>query len=166
MNTVRAAIRKVAEGRGLSDSEAEDSMKDIMSGNATPAQVGAFLTALRIKGETIPEIAAFAKVMRQFASRIKPEVDDALVDTCGTGGDRISTFNISTGAMFVAAGADVRIAKHGNRSVTSKCGSADVLENLGVRIDSPPEDVKRAIENIGIGFMFAPTFHAMGFLPQ
>lgn len=160
MNAIRACIGRVAEGRDLSKSEAEESMKDIMSGNATPAQIGAFLTALRNKGETIPEIAAFAKVMRQFASRIAPKVDDILVDTCGTGGDKINTFNISTGAMFAAAGTGILIAKHGNRSVTSKSGSADVLETLGVRIDSPPEKVEQSIEEIGIGFMFAPTFHS------
>ncbi|KXB01708.1 anthranilate phosphoribosyltransferase [candidate division MSBL1 archaeon SCGC-AAA261D19] len=159
MNAIRTAIGIVAEGENLSESEAENAMKDVMSGNATPAQIGAFLTALRNKGETISEISAFAKVMRQFASRIDPKVDDVLVDTCGTGGDRINTFNISTGAMFVAAGAGILIAKHGNRSVTSKSGSADVLERLGVKIDLPPADVERSIEDIGIGFMFAPVFH-------
>lgn len=159
MNSIRTSIQKVADDQDLSSFEAEDAMKDIMSGSATPSQIGAFLTALRGKGETIEEITAFARVMRQFATRIEPRVDDILVDTCGTGGDRINTINISTGAMLVAAGADVLIAKHGNRSVTSKSGSADVLEALGVNIDISPEEVERSIEEIGIGFMFAPTFH-------
>ena len=113
-----------------------------------------------MKGETVEEITASARVMREFATRISPKVDDVLVDTCGTGGDKIKTFNISTAAMFVAAGAGVRIAKHGNRSVTSKAGSADVVEALGVRIDLSPEEVERCIESVGIGFMFAPRFHA------
>lgn len=158
-NSIRSCIQKVADGQDLSELEAEGAMKDIMSGSATPSQIGAFLTALRNKGETIQEIAAFARIMREFATKIEPKVDDILVDTCGTGGDQINTINISTGAMFVAAGAGVLIAKHGNRSVTSKSGSADVLEALGVKIDLPPEEVERAIEEIGIGFMFAPTFH-------
>lgn len=159
MNSIRTAIRRVADGHDLSRHEAEGVMKEIMSGNATPSQIGSFLTALRGKGETIQEIAAFASVMRQFATRIDPQVEDILVDTCGTGGDQINTINISTGAMFVAAGADVRIAKHGNRSVTSKSGSADVLEALGVNINLSPEEVERSIEKVGIGFMFAPIFH-------
>lgn len=159
MSTIRTTIQKAADGQDLTRSEAEDAMKEIMSGHATPAQIGAFLTALRVKGEAIREIAAFARVMRQFATRIEPQVNDILVDTCGTGGDKMNTINISTGAMFVAAGAGVIIAKHGNRSVTSKAGCADVLETLGVKIDVRPEVVKRSIEDIGIGFMFAPTFH-------
>lgn len=159
MNPVRDAIEKLVRRDDLTDVEAGEAMKCIMSGGATPAQIGSFLTALRMKGETVEEITAFAGVMREFAARISPRVDDTLVDTCGTGGDRIKTFNISTAAMFVAAGAGVPIAKHGNRSVTSKAGSADVIEALGVRIDLPPEEVKRCIEEIGIGFMFAPRFH-------
>lgn len=159
MSAIQYAIERVVKKRDLEKSEAERVMKQIMSGDATPAQIGAFLSALRMKGETPSEIAAFARVMRQFASRIEPEVDDILVDTCGTGGDQIDTFNISTSAIFVAAGAGVLIAKHGNRSVTSKSGSADVLETLGVRIDLPPEKVEDTIEKIGIGFMFAPRFH-------
>ncbi len=159
MNPVQAAIGKLVERRDLTEAEAEAAMKCIMSGEATPAQIGSFLTALRLKGETIEEITAFARVMREFAARITPKVDDVLVDTCGTGGDKIKTFNISTAAMFVAAGAGLLIAKHGNRSVTSKAGSADVVEALGARIDLPPEEVQRCIETIGIGFMFAPRFH-------
>jgi len=160
MNSLQDAIGKLVERRNLTETEAEEAMKCVMSGGATQAQIGSFLTALRMKGETVEEITAFARVMREFATKISPKVDDVLVDTCGTGGDKIKTFNISTAAMFVAAGAGVRIAKHGNRSVTSKAGSADVVEALGVRIDLPPEEVERCIESVGIGFMFAPRFHA------
>ncbi len=152
-------ISKLIEGQDLNSEEAEEAMKLIMSGSATDAQIGSFLTALRMKGETIGEISACASVMRAFAERINPEVDGTLVDTCGTGGDKIKTFNISTISAFVIAGAGIPIAKHGNRSVTSKAGSADLLEALGVRMDMTPEDAKRMIEDIGIGFMFAPTFH-------
>lgn len=152
-------ISKLIEGQDLNSEEAEEAMKLIMSGSATDAQIGSFLTALRMKGETIGEISACASVMRAFAERITPEVDGTLVDTCGTGGDKIKTFNISTISAFVIAGAGIPIAKHGNRSVTSKAGSADLLETLGVRMDMTPEDAKRMIEDIGIGFMFAPTFH-------
>lgn len=159
MNPVQNAIEKLVQRRDLTDVEAEEAMKCIMSGEATQAQIGSFLTALRMKGETVGEITAFARVMREFAARISPDVDGTLVDTCGTGGDKIKTFNVSTAAMFVAAGTGVPIAKHGNRSVTSKAGSADVIEALGVRIDLPPEEVQRCIEEIGIGFMFAPRFH-------
>jgi anthranilate phosphoribosyltransferase len=159
MNPVQEALKKAVVGQNLSDSEAEAAMKCLMSGKATPAQIASFLTALRLKGETIEEITAFARVMREFAARINPKVDGVLVDTCGTGGDKIKTFNISTAAMFVAAGAGLFIAKHGNRSVTSKAGSADVVEALGVRIDLPPEEVQSCIEEAGIGFMFAPRFH-------
>ncbi len=152
-------INKLVEGEDLSKEEAEEAMKTIMAGEATQAQIGSFLTALRMKGETVQEVAACAKVMREFASRISPRVDGALLDTCGTGGDQVKTFNISTITAFVVAGAGVPIAKHGNRSVTSKAGSADVLEALGVKIDLPPEDVQRCIEDVGMGFMFAPVFH-------
>ncbi len=152
-------LNKVVEGRDLSEDEARGAMKAIMSGEATQAQIGAFLTAMRMKGETIEEISAFAKVMREFASSIHPKVKGTLVDTCGTGGDKMKTFNVSTLAAMVAAGAGAPIAKHGNRSVTSKSGSADVLEALGLRLDMTPEQVEKSIEEIGIGFMFAPTFH-------
>ncbi|WP_456474087.1 anthranilate phosphoribosyltransferase [Candidatus Pyrohabitans sp.] len=152
-------ISKVVEGKDLSEEEAAQAMKLIMGGDATPAQIASFLTALRIKGETITEITAFAGVMREFAARINPRVDGRLVDTCGTGGDRVKTFNISTIAAFVVAGAGVAIAKHGNRSVTSKAGSADLLEALGVNLNLPPERVEKIIESVGIGFMFAPAFH-------
>lgn len=156
---MKELIAKVVERIDLTKEEAEEAMKKIMTGEATEAQIGAFLTALRMKGETMDEIAACAQVMRDFAERITPRVRGKLVDTCGTGGDKIKTFNISTIAAFVAAGAGVPIAKHGNRSVTSKAGSADLLEALGVKIDCPPEVVRRCIEKAGIGFMFAPVFH-------
>ncbi len=159
MNSLTAAIGKLVEGKDLTETEAGSAMKCIMSGEATHSQISAFLTSLRIKGETIDEVTALAKVMQEFSARIKPKVDGVLVDTCGTGGDTVKTFNVSTAAMFVAAGAGVKIAKHGNRSVTSKVGSADVVEALGVRIDLPPEEVQRCIEKVGIGFMFAPVFH-------
>src|SRR3989338_2414350 len=134
-------------------------MKTIMSGNATDAQIAGFLVAMRMKGETPGEIASMVKVMREFADTIKPAVNSRLVDTCGTGGDEIKTFNISTAAMFIVAGSGIPIAKHGNRSVSSKCGSADVLEALGVKVDMEPKKVEECIEKVGIGFMFAPTFH-------
>ena len=159
MGAMKHIISKLVNGKDLTEAEAEAAMKCVMSGEATQAQISSFLTALRMKGETIQEVTAFARVMREFAARITPKVDDILVDTCGTGGDKIKTFNVSTAAMFVAAGAGIRIAKHGNRSVTSKAGSADVVEAMGVQIDLPPEEVQRCIETIGIGFMFAPRFH-------
>ena len=152
------AIKQVIENKHLTMDEAEQVMDIIMSGEATPAQIASFITALRMKGETVDEISGFAKVMREKASRITPEVVD-IVDTCGTGGDQLHTFNISTTAAFVVAGVGIPVAKHGNRSVSSKSGSADVLEALGIRIDLSPEEVKSCIEEIGIGFMFAPNFH-------
>lgn len=156
---IREAIEKLVQGRNLSYEEAWKAMEEIMSGGATPAQMAAFLTALRMKGETIEEITALATVMRKFCRRISPRVARRLVDTCGTGGDRIKTFNVSTAAAFVVAGARVPVAKHGNRSVTSRSGSADLMESLGLNLNVPPETVEKAIEYIGIGFMFAPLFH-------
>ena len=132
-------------------------MREIMEGEATPAQLGAFLTALRIKGETAEEMAGMATVMREKALRV--EVNGLTVDTAGTGGDGKGTFNISTAAALVGAAAGVKMAKHGNRAASGACGSADVLEAAGVKIDLGPEGVKRCIEEVGIGFMFAPTFH-------
>lgn len=152
-------IQKLVEGVSLTSEEARDAMKKIMLGEATGAQIGAFLTALRMKGETVEEIAAFASVMREFCRRIKPKVNGRLVDTCGTGGDRVKTFNVSTASAFVVAGAGIHVAKHGNRSVTSKSGSADVLEKLGFNLNAEPERVERMIESVGVGFMFAPNFH-------
>jgi len=159
MNVIEMAIKKLVERKNLTEDEAEGAMKNIVSGEATTAQISSFLTALRMKGETVDEIASFARVMREFAIKINPNVGGDLVDTCGTGGDKIKTFNISTAAMFVAAGAGIKIAKHGNRSVTGKAGSADVMEALGARIDLRPEEVQRCIETVGVGFMFAPLYH-------
>lgn len=156
---IREAIQKLVEKKNLTYTEACEAMREIMSGTATPSQIAAFLTALRMKGETVEEIGAFASTMRELCLKIRPKVNSRLVDTCGTGGDKLKTFNISTTAAFVAAGAGVAIAKHGNRSVTSKCGSADVLERLGLNLKVQPETVERAIENVGVGFMFAPVFH-------
>lgn len=156
---IREAIENLVCGRNLSYREAFESMKEIMSGEATPSQIAAFLTALRMKGETVEEIMAFATVMKSFCHKISPRVSGRLVDTCGTGGDRIKTFNVSTAAAFVVAGASVPVAKHGNRSVTSRSGSADVLEHLGLNLNVPHETVEKAIEQVGVGFMFAPMFH-------
>lgn len=134
-------------------------MKEIMSGEATSPQVAAFLIALKKKGETVSEITAFAEAMREFARGIRPKVNGYLLDTCGTGGDRTKTFNVSTTSALVIAAAGVSVAKHGNRSFTSRCGSADVLEQLGFNLNMEPELVERSIQEIGIGFMFAPNFH-------
>lgn len=154
---IREAISLVIEGKSLSKEQASGVMTEIMEGSATPAQIGSFITALCHKGETVEEIAGLAQVMREKATRIS--VNGMLVDTCGTGGDTLATFNISTAAAFVTAGAGLKVAKHGNRAMSSRCGSADVMEALGVKIDMPPADVKRCLEEIGIGFMFAPLFH-------
>ncbi len=156
---IKESIQKLVNGADLTYEESTASMKEIMSGKATNAQIGAFLTALRVKGETAEEITAFTAVMKECCHRIHPRVKGRLVDTCGTGGDKIKTFNISTTAAFVVAGADIAVAKHGNRSVTSKCGSADVLERLGLNLSMSPEEVEEAIEEVGVGFMFAPAFH-------
>ncbi len=152
-------LRKVSQKNDLTIEESEVIMREIMSGKVSDAQLGAFLIALSMKGEAIEEITGFARIMREFANRIEPQVNGDLLDTCGTGGDKIKTFNISTITALVVAGAGIPVAKHGNRAVTSKCGSADLLEGLGVKIDLPPEDVKNCIEKVGIGFMFAPLFH-------
>jgi anthranilate phosphoribosyltransferase len=156
---IREAIAKLVDGKNLSQEEAFESMVEIMRGQASPAQIAAFLVALRMKGETVEEITAFAKAMKSLCYSIRPDVNGRLVDTCGTGGDKVKTFNVSTAAAFIAAGAGVYVAKHGNRSVTGKSGSADVLERLGLNLEMPPEVVKTAIERVGIGFMFAPSFH-------
>ncbi|MEM0054105.1 MAG: anthranilate phosphoribosyltransferase [Nitrososphaeria archaeon] len=156
---IQKIIQMLVERRDLTYDEAYGAMRSIMVGEATPSQIASFLTALRIKGETVEEISAFASAMMEFCYKIKPEVNGRIVDTCGTGGDALKTFNISTAAAFVAAGAGVVVAKHGNRSVTSKCGSADVLEKLGLNLNVKPETVKMAIEKIGVGFIFAPAFH-------
>jgi anthranilate phosphoribosyltransferase len=158
---IREAIAAIVSGKSLQMAEAAAVMREIMEGEATPSQLGAFLVALRIKGETPQEIAGMAQVMREKA--LKVQVAGTLIDTCGTGGDGKNTFNVSTAAAFVAAGAGLKVAKHGNRAASGFCGSADVLEALGVKIDLPPEGVQRCIEDVGVGFMFAPVFHpAMG----
>jgi anthranilate phosphoribosyltransferase len=156
---IREGIQKLIDDANLTFEEAQGIMQKIMSGNATDAQIAAVLTALRMKGETVDELIAFAAVMKEHCRRIHPRVQGRLVDTCGTGGDKIKTFNISTAAAFVVAGAGVAIAKHGNRSVTSKSGSADVLERLGLNLKMEPEQVQKTIEQLGVGFMFAPAFH-------
>ena len=154
---IREAIDAVVSGQSLSMEEAATVMREIMEGEATPGQLGALLAALRVRGETVEEIAGFATVMREKA--LKVDAGDQLVDTVGTGGDGQNTFNISTATAFVAAGAGLKVAKHGNRAASSSCGSADVLEALGVKFDLPPQGVERCIKDIGIGFMFAPVYH-------
>jgi anthranilate phosphoribosyltransferase len=156
---IKEAISKVVERNDLESEEAKLVMEEIMSGEATSAQIAAFLTGLRMKGETVEEIVAFVHAMLRYASVIYPKVKGVMVDTCGTGGDSIKTFNISTISAFVSAGAGLAVAKHGNRAVSSKAGSADVLEALGLDITLAPEKVRACIENVGMGFMFAPVFH-------
>jgi len=154
---IKEAIETIVNGGSLSFEQAAGVMEEIMSGMATPAQIAAFITALRIKGETVDEIAGLASVMR--AKAIPVIVTPLVVDTCGTGGDNSSSFNISTAAAFIAAGSGLKVAKHGNRAMSSHCGSADVLEACGVKIDLGAEAVAKCLETIGIGFMFAPIFH-------
>lgn len=156
--SIQAAIKKVGEGQNLSFEEAQSAMQDIMSGEATPAQIGAYLMALRMKGETIEEIAGSAASMRAAAHHA-PVKALGVVDTCGTGGDGAQTFNISTTVAFVVAGAGVPVAKHGNRSVSSQSGSADVLRVLGVNLEITPQQAADCVDEVGIGFMFAPSFH-------
>jgi anthranilate phosphoribosyltransferase len=164
---IQDCIQKLIEGNSLSFNESTQLMQEIITGKTTNAQTGALLTALRIKGESTEELFAFANVMKNHCLQIKPHVQGKLVDTCGTGGDRVKTFNVSTAAAFVIAGAGIPVAKHGNRAVTSKSGSADVLERLGLNLAMSPNDVQGAIEKVGIGFMFAPAFHpAMRFATQ
>jgi anthranilate phosphoribosyltransferase len=166
---ITEGIRRVVEGQHLSRSEAESLMNEIMSGQATDAQIASFLTALRMKCETVDELIGFAKVIRAKASPVRPQLNvgasysgtdrEMLVDTCGTGGDATGTFNISTATAFVVAGAGIRVAKHGNRSVSSFCGSADVVEALGIRLDLSTNAVARCIDEAGIGFLYAPLLH-------
>ncbi|MBM3154983.1 MAG: anthranilate phosphoribosyltransferase [Chloroflexi bacterium] len=154
---IKEAISALVSGRSLAVDEAAQVMEEIMQGEATPAQLGAFVVALRLKGETVDEIVGLARTMR---AKVVPVIADGLVvDTCGTGGDGSHTFNISTATAFVAAGAGLKVAKHGNRAMSSQCGSADVLETLGVTIDLNAEQVQRCLQEVGIGFMFAPSFH-------
>lgn len=157
--TMQAAIRAVTEKRDLSPEEMRNAMNLIMSGEATPAQIGGFLIGLRMKGETVDEIAAAAQVMRGLAAKVQVKAKP-LVDTCGTGGDGPSTFNVSTASAFVVSAAGGHVAKHGNRAVSSKSGSADVLEAAGARIDLDPEQVARCVDETGVGFMFAPRHHS------
>jgi len=155
---IREALEAlINEGRDLTEAEAYEAMSEIMAGEATPAQLGALLAALRMRGETVDEIAGMARVMRERALRVCYAAP--LIDTCGTGGDASGTFNVSTAAAFVAAGAGARVAKHGNRAMSSGCGSADVLEALGARIDLGPDEVAACIDASGFGFMFAQAFH-------
>jgi anthranilate phosphoribosyltransferase len=169
---IKQAIAKAARQEDLTEKEMEEVMEEIMTGNATPAQIGSFVTALRIKGETVDEITGAARVMRAKAMTLnvnnhlvnidRDEInmdDETILDTCGTGGDGTNTFNVSTTTAFVAAGAGVKVAKHGNRAVSSRCGSADVLENLGVNLDINDTSVEQCIREIGIGFLYAPRFH-------
>jgi anthranilate phosphoribosyltransferase len=169
---IKEAIAKVVKGDDLTEQEMEGAMEEVMTGKATPAQIGSFITALRIKGETVDEITGAARVMRAKAKKIKlnnhmvnidrDEInveDETILDTCGTGGDGTNTFNVSTATAFVAAGAGVKVAKHGNRAVSSRCGSADVLKNLGVKLDINHSNVETCIREVGIGFLYAPLFH-------
>lgn len=155
---MQAAIRAVTEHRDLGTDEMTAVMRLIMTGEATPAQIGGFLVGLRMKGETVEEIAAAAAVMRELATQVHV-TSPHLIDTCGTGGDAAGTFNISTTVAFVAAAAGAHVAKHGNRSISSRSGSADVLEAAGVRLDLTPEQVAECIKRVGVGFMFAPLHH-------
>jgi anthranilate phosphoribosyltransferase len=166
---ITEAVRQLVDRKDLSRIEAAAAMEAIMSGAATNAQIAAFLTALRMKGETVEELIGFAQVMRQKAVRIRVHDDDVagltgtdremLIDTCGTGGDATGTFNVSTATAFVVAGAGLKVAKHGNRSVSSLCGSADVVETLGITLDLPPQKVARCVDEVGIGFLYAPLLH-------
>ncbi|MBL7213625.1 MAG: anthranilate phosphoribosyltransferase [Desulfobacteraceae bacterium] len=169
---IKEAIGKVVRGVDLKEVEMEAAMDEIMSGNATPAQIGAFITALRLKGETVDEITGAARAMRARATKVnlnnhlvsidRDEInveDETILDTCGTGGDGTSTFNVSTATAFVAAGAGIKVAKHGNRAVSSRCGSADVLLSLGVKLDINNASVERCIQEVGIGFLYAPLYH-------
>jgi len=156
---IREGIQKLIEGTNLTFDESGEIMREVMSGKATNSQIAAFLIALRIKGEAVEELIAFASVMKSNCRQIHPHVNGRLVDTCGTGGDIVKTFNVSTAAAFVIAGAGVSVAKHGNRAVTSKSGSADVLEKLGLNLNLDSKDIEGIIEKVGVGFMFAPAFH-------
>ncbi|MCA9471006.1 MAG: anthranilate phosphoribosyltransferase [Nitrospirales bacterium] len=155
---IRESIEKLSEKTNLSESEAKDTMLEIMQGEASEAQIAAYLMGLRLKGETVDEILGSVKAMRSLAQRVHVS-DPLVVDTCGTGGDKSNTFNISTAAAFVVAGGGMTVAKHGNRSVSSRSGSADVLNALGVTIDLPIEQIEDCVNDVGIGFLFAPLYH-------
>jgi anthranilate phosphoribosyltransferase len=166
---ITEAVRTLVDRRDLTRIEAAAAMEAIMSGGATSAQIAAFLTALRMKGETVEELIGFAQVMRQKAAKIRTHGEEVaaltgtdremLIDTCGTGGDATGTFNVSTATAFVVAGAGLRVAKHGNRSVSSMCGSADVVETLGISLELTPQQVGRCVDEVGIGFLYAPLLH-------
>jgi anthranilate phosphoribosyltransferase len=155
---IREAIEKLVSRMDLTEEETISVMNQIMTGEATPLQIASFLTALRMKGEKVQEITGAARVMREKAHRVKVK-SDCVLDTCGTGGDQRGTFNVSTASAFVVAGAGITVAKHGNRSVSSRSGSADALAALGVKIDASKETVEECLEKIGIGFLFAPLLH-------
>jgi len=157
---ISKAIKAVISKQNLNESEMHDVMNSIMTGQTTDAQIGAFLVGLSMKGETIEEITASAKVMRALATSVELSSNDYLVDTCGTGGDGLGLFNISTASAFVVAAAGGKVAKHGNRSISSKSGSADVLEAAGINLNISPELISQCIEEIGLGFMFAPAHHS------
>ena len=156
---IREAIAHLVGGGSLSEAEAAAAMEEIMTGTATPSQLGAFLTALRLKGETVDELTGLARAMREQAVHVTLPAHLRAVDTCGTGGDSAGTFNVSTAAGLVVASLGQPVAKHGNRAATSRCGSADVLEALGVKLELGPEQVAACVGRVGFGFMFAPTFH-------
>ncbi|MEZ0360515.1 MAG: anthranilate phosphoribosyltransferase [Hydrogenobacter sp.] len=156
---MREILSKISEFENLTKEEVKTAIKEIVEGRATDAQIGAFIMGMKMKGESVEEIEGTAELFRQLATKINVSYADRLVDTCGTGGDRQGTFNVSTVTAFVLAGAGVKVAKHGNRSVSSKSGSADLLEHLGAKIDLAPDKVALMIEELGIGFMFAPLFH-------
>ena len=159
---IKEAIQRLIEGIDLTEEQMQGVFEQIMSGKATDAQIGAFLTALRLKGETVEEITGAAKIMRKKAAKLE-DINinqEIILDTCGTGGSGTNTFNISTTCAFVVAGCGVKVAKHGNRSISSQCGSADVLNELGINLDLPPEKVAECIKRIGIGFLYAPLFHS------
>ena len=156
---IKECIPILLENHELAPEQARSAMREMMTGEATPSQVAAFLISLKKKGETVEEMTALAEVAREHSRRIHPNIDGFLLDTCGTGGDLTKTFNVSTTSAFVLAGAGVRVAKHGNRSFTSKCGSADVLEQLGFNLNMEADRVERSIQEVGIGFMFAPNFN-------
>lgn len=156
---IKNVLPKLLKRENLSQEEAESAMTDIMGGTATQAQIGGYLIALRMKGETVDEIIGSARSMRAHATKVQPQSDGVLYDTCGTGGDGAHTFNVSTAAAFVVAGTGRKVAKHGNRAASSACGSADVLSALGVNLDLTADQVAECIDEVGIGFLFAPKFH-------
>lgn len=160
MFSSKEALQELLERRDLSHAQMLDLMRQIMTGALTPAQIAGVLIGLRMKGETVDEIAAAAAVMRELSTKVSVVSDAHLVDTCGTGGDGIQTFNVSTASAFVASAAGAKVAKHGGRSVSSTCGSADVLEALGVNVNLTPDQVAQCVDEIGIGFMFAPNHHS------